>query len=106
MGWPLVDVNGMVAGVKVALLLVTGAMAALCCDPGTPSVKGAVKVAQIVGAELLVYARMSPQTSSTGYMIPAGSRTALVQDAQQDLRTLGRGRPPTVCVVRQPGRTR
>jgi hypothetical protein len=58
-----------------------------------------------VGAELLVYARRSPQVSGTGYVAQVGSRTGLLQDAAEDLRRLGRGHSPTICVIRRPGRT-
>ena len=49
--------------------------------------------------------RRSPQAGGSGDVAQAGSRTALVQDAAEDLRRLGRGRPPTICVIRHPGRT-
>ena len=47
-----------------------------------------------VGVELLVYARRIPWLNVNGYVPEAGSRTALVRDAAEDLRKLGRGRPP------------
>jgi hypothetical protein len=152
-----IDVKGgMIAIVKTALLLVVAARAALPCEIDTPSVKEALKRAEIVfrgsitevrdseiifrvqrvwkghvppvfampkiistapcmagffenrvkvGAELLVYARRVPQISGTGYVAGAASRTALIEDATEDLRRLGRGRPPTICAVRTSGRT-
>lgn len=133
------------------------AQTAFCCEMIVPSVKGAVKRAEIVfrgsiaeireseivfhvdrvwkghvpavfampgivwsstpcmpgffqghvrdGAELLVYARRTPYLNIAGYVTDAGSRTTLVQDASEDLRKLGRGRPPTACVIRLSPRT-
>jgi hypothetical protein len=39
-----------------------------------------------VGAELLVYARKLSWVDVTGYVPEAGSRTALAQDAKEDMQ--------------------
>lgn len=144
---------------RVAFILLIGLRTALCCTVISPSVKGAVKQADIVfrgtiaeirdaeivfqaervwkghipprfamprivwsstpcnpgfyepdvrlGAELLVYARRGiPGWNFQGYVPGPGSRTALVQNALEDLRKLGRGRPPTTDVIRRPAAAR
>jgi hypothetical protein len=70
----------------------------------TPCMPGFYQGHVRVGAEMLVYARTIPWLKVEGYVPEAGSRTALVRDATEDLGRLGRGRPPTICVIRQPGR--
>jgi hypothetical protein len=45
-----------------------------------------------VGNDLLVYAKGSPKTSQ--YVMPSCSRTAIAQNAKDDINELGRGEEP------------
>jgi hypothetical protein len=146
--------RGIIADMRVTFVLLVSLQAALCCEVVEPSVKDAVKQAEIVfrgsiteisesaitfrvdrvwkghvpavfsmpklvwrstpcmpgfyqghvsaGAELLVYARRMPGVDGTGYVPSPGSRTAPVQNASEDLKKLGTGRPPTSDVIRRP----